>query len=294
VADGKRLADSERGDAEATRNMASEALTLAAATGYGVAAIWARWALAVLALSLRDPAAADAALAPLTALVEREGVTEPVRVMFLADAIEALVALGQLDPAERLTGMLEQAARRLQRGWALAQAERCRALLLAARGDLAGAARSAGAAVDRAERLELRLELARTLLVAGEIERRNRRKRSAGELLGRALEIFEAAGARLWAQRTRAELDRAAARRTGDGLTDSEKLVAHLTARGLTNRQVAAQLFMSPKTVEANLARVYSKLGIRSRAELGAAWRGQNLRPGSPGNSREAEPAAHT
>jgi len=98
----------------------------------------------------------------------------------------------------------------------------------------------------------------------------------------------------LWAQRTRAELDRAAGRRTGGDLTESEKPVADLAASGLTNRQVAAQLFMSPKTVEANLARVYSKLGIRSRAELGAAWRGQNLRPGSPGNSREAEPAAHT
>jgi DNA-binding CsgD family transcriptional regulator len=258
------------GDAEAARGRANQALTLAAATGYGIASIWARWALAVLALSLRDPAAADAALAPLTELVEREGVAEPVRVMFLADAIEALVALGQFDRSERLTAMLEQAARRLQRGWALAQADRCRALLLAACGDLAAAAEAASAALRHAERLELRLELARTLLVAGEIERRSRRKRSACELLGRALEIFEAAGARLWAQRTRAELERAAARRTGDGLTDSERLVADLAASGLTNRQVAGQLFMSPKTVEANLARVYRKLGIRSRAELGA------------------------
>src|SRR6266702_6934256 len=267
------------GDAEAARSMASEALTLAAATGYRIGSIWARWALAVLSLSLQEPAAADAALAPLTALVEREGVAEPVRVMFLADAIEALIALGQLDRAGRLTAMLEQAARRLQRGWAIAQAERCRALLLAARGDLAAAAKAAGAALRRAERLELRLELARALLVAGEIERRSRRKRSASEMLGRALEIFEVAGAHLWAQRTRAELDRAAARRTGDGLTDSEKLVANLAASGLTNRQVAAQLFMSPKTVEANLARVYRKLGIRTRAELGARLAGAEREP---------------
>jgi len=87
------------------------------------------------------------------------------------------------------------------------------------------------------------------------------------------------AGAHLWAQRTRAELDRAAARRTGDGLTDSEKLVANLAASGLTNRQVAAQLFMSPKTVEANLARVYRKLGIRTRAELGARLAGAEREP---------------
>src|SRR5258708_10200642 len=178
------------GDAQAARSRASETLTLAAATGFEIGSIWARWALAVLALSLRDPAAADAALAPLTGLVEREGVAEPVRVMFLADAIEALVALGQFDRAGRLTAMLEQAARRLQRGWALAQAERCRALLLPASGDLAAAAEAAGAALRRAERLELRLELARTLLAAGEIGRRNRPRRAARPLPGRALALF--------------------------------------------------------------------------------------------------------
>jgi DNA-binding CsgD family transcriptional regulator/tetratricopeptide (TPR) repeat protein len=258
------------GDAEATRSRASEALVLAATTGYWTTSIWARWALAILALSLREPAAADAALAPLTQQVEREGVAEPARAIFLADEIEALVALGQLDRAAQLTSMLEQAAKRLHRGWALAQAERCRALLLAAHGDLAAASRAARAAVCRAERLELRLELARTLLVAGEIERRKKQKRSPHELLERAREIFEEVGAQLWAQRVQAELDRVIARRTGGDLTDSEKTMARLTASGLTNRQVAAQLFISPKTVEANLARVYRKLGIRSRAELGA------------------------
>lgn len=268
------------GDVEATRHKASEALRLAAATGYGIGCIWAKWALAVLALSLREPAAALTALVPLLAEVEREGVAEPVRVMFLADGIEALAALGQLDRAERLTAMFEEAGTRLQRGWALAQADRCHALLLAGRGDLAAAAAAAASAVRRAERLELRLELARTLLVAGEIERRGRKKRAACELLARAAEFFESAGASLWAQRTRAELDRAAGRRTGGDLTESEKLVADLAASGLTNRQVAAQLFISPKTVEANLARVYRKLGIRSRAGLGAAWRGQNVRSG--------------
>jgi DNA-binding NarL/FixJ family response regulator len=126
----------------------------------------------------------------------------------------------------------------------------------------------------------LRLELARTLLVAGEIERRSRKKRAACELFAHAAEIFESAGASLWEQRTRAELDRAAGRRTGSDLTESEKLVADLAASGLTNRQVAAQLFMSAKTVEANLARVYRKLGIRSRAELGAAWQGRKVRSG--------------
>ncbi len=258
------------GDAGTARDRAGEAFALAAETGYGIGAVWAGWSLAVLALSGRDPAAAYAALAPAIEHVEQEGVTEPVLVMFLADGIESLVGLGQLDRAERLIGMLEQAARRLRRGWALAQAGRCRALLHAARGDLGAAALAASDACRGAERLELRLEYARTLLVAGEIERRSRRRRPACDLCRGALELFEAAGARRWAERARAELDRAAARRPGEGLTGSEKLVAALAASGLTNRQVAARLFISPKTVEANLARVYRKLGIRSRAELGA------------------------
>jgi hypothetical protein len=167
----------------------------ASVTGYGEdtqpLTAEASWAMAVLALSLRDPGAAYAALAPMIALVERDGVTEPILVMSLADGIEALVGLGHLDRAEHLTGTFKQAARRLHRGWALAQAERCRALLFAARGNLASAARAASAACHEAERLELRLEYARTLLVAGEIERRSRRKRLACDLLGRALEIFE-------------------------------------------------------------------------------------------------------
>jgi DNA-binding CsgD family transcriptional regulator len=258
------------GDADTARDRAGEAFALAAETGYGIGAVWAGWSLAVLALSGRDPAAAYTALAPAIEHVEQDGVTEPVLVMFLADGIESLVGLGQLDRAERLIGMLEQAARRLCRDWALAQAGRCRALLHAARGDLATAALAADDACRVAEGLELPLEYARTLLVAGEIERRSRRRRPACDLCVRAVEIFEAAGARRWAERARAELDRAAARRPGEGLTESERLVADLAASGLTNRQVAARLFISPKTVEANLARVYRKFGIRSRAELGA------------------------
>jgi len=190
-------------------------------------------------------------------------------VMFLADGIEALVGLSHLDRAEHLTRdartrcpaadprLGSRAGRALPRA-----AARCARRLGAA-------ALAAHDACRLAERLELRLEYARTLLVAGEIERRSRRRRPARDLCGRALEIFEAAGAQRWADRARAELNRAA-RRLGEGLTESEKLMADLAASGLTNRQVAARLFNSPKTVEANLARVYRKLGIRSRAELGA------------------------
>jgi DNA-binding CsgD family transcriptional regulator len=147
---------------------------------------------------------------------------------------------------------------------------RARALLASARGDLGGAAEAAREALVIGEEVELRLEFARSLLVVGQIERRRRRKAAAREHLQRALEIFEASGARLWAERARGELERAKLRRaTEDALTESEHRVAELAASGLTNRKVAA-LFMSPKTVEANLARAYRKLGVHSRAQLGA------------------------
>jgi DNA-binding NarL/FixJ family response regulator len=114
-------------------------------------------------------------------------------------------------------------------------------------------------------------ELARTLLVKGVIERRARRRGRAKESFEQALAIFERVGARLWAERARQELKRVGLRRSsGDELTAAERRVAELAAQGMTNREVAAALFLSPKTVEANLSRTYRKLGITSRAELGA------------------------
>jgi DNA-binding CsgD family transcriptional regulator len=88
--------------------------------------------------------------------------------------------------------------------------------------------------------------------------------------LAEALEAFEAIGAPLWAERARAELARAKVAPSRDlALTPSERRVAELAASGMTNKDVAAALFISPKTVEANLARVCRKLGIKTRAELG-------------------------
>lgn len=208
-----------RGDSAVARRYAEQGLALAASTGWNIAGVWAKWTLGLLAMSLGDARAANAVLGPLTAAVEREGLGEPIRAMFLADEIEALIALGDFDRAELLTGMLHAAGMRLQRGWALAQAGRCRALLLAARGQLDQATQAAQEALSLGEHLELRLEIARTLLVAGQIERRRRRRQAARELLGQALEIFESSGAHLWAQRTRLELARSAGQPSGDQLT---------------------------------------------------------------------------
>ena len=116
---------------------------------------------------------------------------------------------------------------------------------------------------------DLPFEFARTLLLKGQLHRRLKQRRAAKEALGQALEIFERLGAPPWLQRARDDLDRCALRAHGpEELAATERRVAELAATGLTNREVAERASISPKTVEANLARAYAKLGIRSRAEL--------------------------
>jgi DNA-binding CsgD family transcriptional regulator len=141
-------------------------------------------------------------------------------------------------------------------------------LVAAARGDAAAAC----AAFDEAlEQVVMPFDRARTLLAYGLVRRRAGRRREAKETLAQALAIFEELGAELWAARAALELGRIPIRRAaGDELTPTEERVAELAAAGRTNREVAHTLFMSPKTVEANLSRIYRKLGVGSRAELGA------------------------
>jgi len=128
----------------------------------------------------------------------------------------------------------------------------------------------AATAIGASASLHSPFEAARTLLIQGQILRRTNQRRAAAGALGEAQHIFESLGAPLWSRRARDEAGRLGARRNaGAWLTPSEREVAELAARGLTNREVAKRLFISPKTVEANLSRIYSKLGIRSRAELG-------------------------
>jgi DNA-binding CsgD family transcriptional regulator len=167
--------------------------------------------------------------------------------------------------------MLETRAQLLERTWALAAAARCRGLLIAAQGDLDAALGKLDEALAHHQRTGMPIELARTLLVKGQIERRARRKAKAREYLQEAQEIFERHGARLWAERASAELESLGLRRVGsDELSPIERRVAGLAASGLTNRKIAAELFISPKTVEAHLGHTYRKLGIRSRAQLGS------------------------
>ena len=192
--------------------------------------------------------------------------------------IESLVALGEIGRARDILLLLEQRGRTLPRPWITAALPRARALVLAAEGDLTGALAALDELdVDVASRLPF--ELACALLTRGRLLRRAKQKRAAADALREALDVFEMLDAPPWIDRTRDELRRVGLRPPAPAdLTESERRVAELAAGGLTNREVAARLFMSPKTVDANLRRIYDKLGIRSRAELGARFVGQ----GSP------------
>jgi DNA-binding CsgD family transcriptional regulator len=108
----------------------------------------------------------------------------------------------------------------------------------------------------------------RALLALGVMRRRARRKRPAREAIERAIQAFDEIGAEGWAARARSELGAVGGRRRVEGLTAAERRVATLVAEGMTNREVAAALFLQERTVASHLTHVYAKLGMRSRTEL--------------------------
>jgi DNA-binding NarL/FixJ family response regulator len=219
--------------------------------------------------------AADRALTQLQQLHDAIGIKEGLLDRSEPHHIESLVELGQFERAQESLARLVWRGRTLPRLWIDVMLPRARAVVLAADGDLE-AALAALDELDLAAASKLPFELACALLVKGRLQRRLKQRASAATALGRALEIFDRLGAPKWAEQTRSELARAAPRRrSSPELTATERRVAELAAAGLTNREVAQVAFMSPKTVEANLARVYRKLGIRSRAELGSRMSAQ-------------------
>ena len=184
------------------------------------------------------------------------------------NAIEALVALDKVEKAEVLLADLEQ-TEHTQHPNRLIVGARSRALVAAARGDLETAREALARALEAHERLPDPFELGRTMLALGALERRAKRRRNAREALELASSIFGGLGARLWAEKASLELERVVRHRgDGSGLTPTELRVAELVAAGCSNKEVAAQLFVSVRTVEANLSNIYRKLGIESRAEL--------------------------
>ena len=226
--------------------------------------------LGFVALSRGELAAAWQILEPLPDRFEAMGYRE---IGFLPplyiDAVEAAVAAGELERAHEFLGRLERRARRTGSEAGLIAAARGAGLVAAA----AGAHEEASAAFERALAAEARapdpFERARVLLALGSTRRRGKRWAQARERLAAAVSLFEQLGTQLWVERAREELARVPGRAPrGLQLTPTERRIAELVAEGRANKEVAAALFVSVKAVEANLSRVYAKLGLRSRTEL--------------------------
>jgi DNA-binding CsgD family transcriptional regulator len=250
---------------EEARDLAAHGIACAEAIHWPHLLAINRWGVGALELSLDDPAQAWRALEDIPG-TDTWGRLEVV--VAIADAIEALVGLGELEDADDLQRTL-QSDRDRGNVWAGPGSLRSEALLLLARGKLERAFGAAEEAAAAFERRGFPLHAARSLLVAGEALRRAGERRRAGEKLDSAREIFLGLGASRWVERCDNELRRARPRPRHDReLTHAERRVAALVAQGKKNREVAAQLFTTVSTVEAHLTRIYRKLGIRSRTEL--------------------------
>jgi DNA-binding CsgD family transcriptional regulator len=235
-----------------------------------ISMIWNR-SLGLAELAHGETETAFAHLTEALDILGRLDFREPAVWRCDGDAIEAALECGALDRAELWLARLEQCSARTGIPWSRAVAARCRGLVLAARGELDAAAGALEQALVEHEACPMPFELARTLLIQGQILRRLKRKREARLALEQARELFVQLGAAPWTVRVDQELQRVRPRRAPEELSATELKIAELAAAGLTNPEIAARVFVSRKTVEANLARAYRKLGISSRAQLHAA-----------------------
>lgn len=255
------------------RRHAALALELADRHGLNAIAIYAAASLGFLELGLGRAEAALRHLETVARLVSECGLRHPAVVPFWQDLVEAYVLAGRPAEGERVLATLEEQAAATRLAWPAAVAARCRGLLA----DDERFEDEFLRALELHDALPTPFERARTELVFGGRLRRARRISAARGPLRSALEVFEHLGAEPWAERARAELaaagDRPARpRREGTAeLTGQELEIATLVAEGATNREVAAALFLSPKTVEFHLTKVYAKVGVRSRTELALA-----------------------
>jgi len=262
------------GVALAYRGRLDEATRLLAGTIEVKMTDWDRqraWgALGFVALSSGDAALAVEHLEVWHALLQEMHFREPGYCRSHLDYVEALVATNRLDPAEAFLDELDDQVRTSGRESAGAVAMTGRALILAARGDVETAADTIRRSLAYYETSPFRFDQARTRLIAGRIIWRSRARRAARDLVVAAVDDFTSFGATVWVDRARSELARMNFRATtATHLTETEQRIAELAAAGMTSKAIAGQLFLATKTVEANLARVYRKLGIRTAAELG-------------------------
>ena len=265
----RALAHALAGEERPARDQAERALAIADRTSGRPAEHFALAALGLLELSLGRAAEAAKVLGPLVAFLRREQIREPGTARVVPDYVEALIGLGELDAAAEVLEWYADNAQHLGRPSPLAAAARCRGLVHAEQGELEAALAELERAVELSAQVPNPLEQGRALLAHGAVHRRARHKRAARESLEAALAVFEQMGAQVWAERARTELGRVGGRAPASSeLTPTERRVAELAAEGLQTKQVAAALFVSPKTVEGHLTNIYAKLGVHSRAEL--------------------------
>lgn len=263
------LVKAHRGQVAEASEIARQALLDAGQDDWSVMVFEA--VLGFIDLSLRQHSSALEHLAAAVKAQERIGLVAPTG--RTGDHAEALIAGGDLEAARPLVELIESRAREANSPVHIANALRCRALLESADQQLEAASRTVEEALANHDRVTVPFDQARTLLVEGMVLRRRGERRAAADSIEEARRTFRKLGAPLWERHADAELARIPIKRNPDrhGLTEGEMRVAALVAEGLSNKAIASELFISPKTVEANLSRVYSKLGIRSRAAL-ASW----------------------
>jgi DNA-binding CsgD family transcriptional regulator len=265
----KALIEADLGLVDRARASAEEAIAFARAESNEFAMISAFGVLGRIELALGDLDAAAGFLRELPSRLLAGGLTDPT-IPVWADSIETLITIGELGLARSYLEELERHSKTLGSPLGIACVERYGGLLSAADGDLEGGLTTLERSLAKPERVPP-LEQGRTLLALGTLRRRALRRTGSREALSEATAIFEQLGASLWLKRANTELTRVSGRRGGgDDLTETERRVAAMAAEGLSNKQIAAELFMGVSTVEAHLSHVYRKLGIRSRAGLGS------------------------
>jgi DNA-binding CsgD family transcriptional regulator len=197
------------------------------------------------------------------------------------DLVEALGRLGDHAGLRACESELQVVARRSGTGRVAGWAAHAGALAAGSQGDPELALEQLELALECATGAGDPFELGRVLVTIGQSHRRLRRKRPARAALERAAELFTACGAEAWAQRARGELARVGGRMpAGRALTVTERRVCERAAEGRSNAEIGAELYLSRRTVEVNLARAYVKLGIRRRAQLALALAPQATPPG--------------
>ncbi|KOY56734.1 transcriptional regulator [Streptomyces sp. XY332] len=235
------------------------------------------YALGLTELATGEAAKAVATLRRVAELEEAQQVVDPSILRWHGELAEALVAADAPDEAAELLGAVRTVALGLGRTAVVAALDRARGLCLSAHGDAEAAVHLLQATADRFAALQLPVERGRTLLALARVERRRRRRAPARAALRAAAEVFAAAGAKPWVELA-AEHREAAPAEGGTAvalaaLTEAEARLALLVAEGASNQEAAAKLFVSVKTVEARLTRIYQKLDVRSRAQLATTLR---------------------